>query len=64
MGEYLARYKDGEHPTVMMGWTGDNGDPDTFLATPFSCIFPASVPNYSKWCYKPFEDLIQPVRDR
>lgn len=25
-GEYLKRAKDGEHQTVMMGWTGDNGD--------------------------------------
>lgn len=24
-GEYLKRAKDGEHQTVMMGWTGDNG---------------------------------------
>lgn len=36
-GEYLKRAKDGEHQTVMMGWTGDNGDPDNFFATLFSC---------------------------
>ena len=32
-GEYLKRAKAGEHQTVMMGWTGDNGDPDNFFAT-------------------------------
>ncbi len=36
-GEYLKRAKAGEHQTVMMGWTGDNGDPDNFFATLFSC---------------------------
>ncbi|WP_254556613.1 ABC transporter substrate-binding protein, partial [Salmonella enterica] len=36
-GEYLKRAKDGEHQTVMMGCTGDNGDPDNFFATLFSC---------------------------
>lgn len=30
-GEYLKRAKSGEHQAVMMGWTGDNGDPDNFL---------------------------------
>ena len=31
-GEYLKRAKAGEHQSVMMGWTGDNGDPDNFLS--------------------------------
>ncbi|EPM6144086.1 ABC transporter substrate-binding protein [Salmonella enterica subsp. enterica serovar Cerro] len=61
-GEYLKRAKDGEHQTVMMGWTGDNGDPDNFFATLFSCDAAQQGSNYSKWCYKPFEDLIQPAR--
>ncbi len=61
-GEYLKRAKDGEHQTVMMGWTGDNGDPDNFMATLFSCAAKVQGSNYSKWCYKPFEDLIQPAR--
>ena len=26
-GEYLKRTKEGEHETVLLGWTGDNGDP-------------------------------------
>lgn len=61
-GEYLKRAKDGEHQTVMMGWTGDNGDPDNFFATLFSCQSAKDGSNYSRWCYKPFEDLIQPAR--
>ncbi|KEY60472.1 dipeptide ABC transporter periplasmic-binding protein DppA [Serratia sp. DD3] len=61
-GEYLKRAKDGEHQAVMMGWTGDNGDPDNFFATLFSCAAAKDGSNYSRWCYKPFEDLIQPAR--
>lgn len=61
-GEYLKRAKAGEHQTVMMGWTGDNGDPDNFFATLFSCDAAKDGSNYSKWCSKPFEDLIQPAR--
>lgn len=61
-GEYLKRAKAGEHQTVMMGWTGDNGDPDNFLATLFSCSAAKDGSNYSRWCDKSFEDQIQPAR--
>ncbi|HEY0209447.1 dipeptide ABC transporter periplasmic-binding protein DppA [Acerihabitans sp.] len=61
-GEYLKRAKAGEHQSVMMGWTGDNGDPDNFFATLFSCASAKDGSNYSRWCYKPFEDVIQPAR--
>jgi len=29
---YLDKTKKGEHPMALMGWTGDNGDPDNFLS--------------------------------
>ncbi|MDR5609759.1 dipeptide ABC transporter periplasmic-binding protein DppA [Arsenophonus sp.] len=61
-GEYLKRAKNGEPQTVMIGWTGDNGDPDNFFATLFSCAAKAQSINYSKWCNKDFEALIQPAR--
>lgn len=28
---YLDKTEDGEHTMAMLGWTGDNGDPDNFL---------------------------------
>ncbi|MCC8368182.1 ABC transporter substrate-binding protein [Xenorhabdus sp. PB61.4] len=61
-GEYLKRAKDGEPQNVMMGWTGDNGDPDNFFGTLFSCAAKDQGSNYSKWCDKQFEDIILPAR--
>lgn len=55
-GEYLKRAKNGEHEIVMLGWTGDNGDPDNWVGTLFGCQ--ATGSNYSRFCYQPFEDLI------
>jgi peptide/nickel transport system substrate-binding protein len=30
-GTYLDKLANGEHPMALLGWTGDNGDPDNFL---------------------------------
>jgi ABC-type transport system substrate-binding protein len=35
-GEYRKRMQNGEHQMGMLGWTGDNGDPDNFLYEIFS----------------------------
>ncbi|QOZ83069.1 MULTISPECIES: ABC transporter substrate-binding protein [Chromobacterium] len=57
-GEYIKRAKAGEHDSMLIGWTGDNGDPDNWLGVLFGCDA-MNGNNFSKWCYKPFEDLIQ-----
>jgi len=31
-GTYLDKTKNGEHEMALMGWSGDNGDPDNFLS--------------------------------
>ena len=37
-GEYLKRsIKNSEHTTILLGWTGDNGDPDNFLHVLLGC---------------------------
>jgi len=56
-GEYLKRVQKGEHDAVMMGWTGDNGDPDNWLGNLLSCNSVGGS-NNSRFCYKPFDDLI------
>lgn len=57
-GEYLKRLRNGEASTSMIGWTGDNGDPDNFLNTLLSCSALEAGSNYTKFCYKPFNDLV------
>ncbi|MCP6098979.1 ABC transporter substrate-binding protein, partial [Klebsiella pneumoniae] len=29
-GEYIKRAHNGEHDAMLIGWTGDNGDPDNW----------------------------------
>ena len=35
-GTYLERTGQGDHPMCLLGWTGDNGDPDNFLNVSFN----------------------------
>ncbi|OHV12191.1 ABC transporter substrate-binding protein [Kushneria phosphatilytica] len=66
-GEYLRRLKQGEAQTGLMGWTGDNGDPDNFLYTLLSCDAAKDGSNYAKWCYKPYDKVVteaQTINDR
>ena len=60
-GEYLKRSKEGEHDSVLLGWTGDNGDPDNFLAVLLGCDGVGGS-NRARWCHQPFEDLIQKAK--
>jgi dipeptide transport system substrate-binding protein len=49
----------GEHQMGMLGWTGDNGDPDNFLHTLLGCDSAKSGgSNVAKFCHKPFDDLV------
>jgi dipeptide transport system substrate-binding protein len=59
-GEYRKRLQAGEHQMGMLGWTGDNGDPDNFLHTLLGCASAqsASGSNVAKFCHKPFDDLV------
>ncbi|PID76730.1 MAG: ABC transporter substrate-binding protein [Deltaproteobacteria bacterium] len=61
-GEYLKRAKELDRKgAVLLGWTGDNGDPDNFLATLLSCDGVGGS-NKSHFCYEPFEKLIQQAK--
>lgn len=56
-GEYLKRSKDGEHQTLLLGWNGDNGDPDNFLAVLLSCDSVGAA-NRARWCDQDFDALV------
>ena len=61
-GEYLKRSKDKNRDgAVLLGWTGDNGDPDNFLAVLLGCDGVGGS-NRANFCYKPFEDLIHKAK--
>lgn len=61
-GEYLKKSSEKDRDcAVIMGWTGDNGDPDNFLGTLLGCAGLGNN-NRAQWCYKPFEDLIQKAK--
>ncbi|MBP0947082.1 ABC transporter substrate-binding protein [Pseudomonas alliivorans] len=57
-GEYLKRTKNGEHDISLIGWTGDNGDPDNWLGTLYSCAAIGGN-NYSMWCDEKYDALIK-----
>ncbi len=57
-GEYLKRSKLGEHQTVLLGWTGDNGDPDNFMFVLLGCEAAKDSANRARWCNKEFNDLL------
>ncbi|SEQ86854.1 dipeptide transport system substrate-binding protein [Faunimonas pinastri] len=62
-GEYLKRVADKKRDgAVILGWTGDNGDPDNFLAVLLGCDGVGTSNNAANYCYKPFEDLIQKAK--
>ena len=61
-GEYLDRSKAADRDgAVLLGWTGDNGDPDNFLAVLLGCDG-VTRSNRAQWCYKPFDDLVQKAK--
>ncbi len=61
-GEYLDRSKaldrDG---AVLLGWTGDNGDPDNFLAVLLGCDAVGGS-NRAQWCNEEFNDLVMKAK--
>ncbi|MGU9956848.1 MAG: ABC transporter substrate-binding protein [Arenicellales bacterium WSBS_2016_MAG_OTU3] len=61
-GEYLKRSKaEDRDGAVLLGWTGDNGDPDNFLAVLLGCDAVGGS-NRAQWCHQPFEDVIQKAK--
>jgi len=61
-GEYLKRSSEKDRDgAVLLGWTGDNGDPDNFMAVLLGCDAVGGA-NRAQWCDKEFNDLIQKAK--
>jgi dipeptide transport system substrate-binding protein len=61
-GEYRKRLQAGEHQMGLLGWTGDNGDPDNFFFLLGCAGAREGGQNLSKWCNKDFEDKLQQAK--
>ena len=60
-GVYLDRIKHGQHEMCLIGWTGDNGDPDNFfypLLDQDSAHKDGTAQNYSFWRDPAFHQLM------
>ena len=61
-GEYLKRSKEKDRDgAVLLGWTGDNGDPDNFLAVLLGCDGVGGA-NRAQWCNQAVRGLIQKAK--
>lgn len=61
-GEVLKRTRKGEHDTMFIGWTGDNGDPDNFMTPILSCQAAQSGDNRARWCNQEFDSLLDKAK--
>lgn len=60
--EYLDRSKAKDRDgAVMLGWTGDNGDPDNFLDTLLGCDAVGGN-NRAQWCNEEFNALVKKAK--
>ncbi|MBN2655556.1 MAG: ABC transporter substrate-binding protein [Spirochaetales bacterium] len=63
-GTYLDKTDQGEHDMALLGWTGDNGDPDNFLWVLLSA--PAAVKpagNIAFWKNEEFTSIIKEAKE-
>lgn len=60
-GEYIKRGHAGEHDAMLIGWTGDNGDPDNWLNTLYGCDA-VEGNNWSKWCDAEYDQIVKQAK--
>ena len=63
-GEYLAKSMEPNRDgAVILGWTGDNGDPDNFLSVLLSCDSAGEGgANRAFWCNEDFSKLLKDAK--
>ncbi|PHS14813.1 MAG: ABC transporter substrate-binding protein [Kangiella sp.] len=61
-GTFLEKTKRGEHHAALLGWIGDNGDPDNFFSSLLGCAATLTGGNASFWCNPAFDKLINQAR--
>lgn len=48
----------GEHDSVLIGWTADNGDPDNFYRPLLTCAAIDSGTNRAHWCSQEYDEVV------
>jgi dipeptide transport system substrate-binding protein len=61
-GEYLSRSREIDRDgAILLGWTGDNGDPDNFLAVLLGCDGVTNS-NRAQWCNEEFDAVVNEAK--
>lgn len=61
-GEYLSRSRELDRDgAILLGWTGDNGDPDNFLAVLLGCDGVENS-NRAQWCNEEFDAVVNEAK--
>lgn len=55
---FRRKLRQGEHDSVLIGWSADNADPDNFLRPLLSCAAAISGSNRANWCDEHFDQFI------
>lgn len=61
-GEYVHGLQQHLQHTALLGWAGDNGDPDYFLGNLLSCDAASTVRNAAGFCDPRYQQLIEQAR--
>lgn len=56
---FLRKIGEGEHQSVLLGWSADHPDPDNFFSPLLSCPSSETGSNRTFWCDETFDTLIQ-----
>jgi len=56
---FLRKLSEGEHQSVLLGWSADHADPDNFFTPLLSCDSAHSGNNRVFWCNEEYDDLLR-----
>ncbi|MDC8831688.1 ABC transporter substrate-binding protein [Alteromonas sp. chi3] len=55
---FRRQLRQGNHDSVLIGWSADNGDPDNFYRPLLSCDAIPSGTNRARWCNRAYDDIL------
>ncbi len=55
---FRRQLRQGNHDSVLIGWSADNGDPDNFYRPLLSCDAIPSGTNRTRWCNPAYDDIL------